>query len=310
VGDDRPLDDLVAGLRPASRGHFLEAQIGGKKAWIIALDEPLSGAALLRKRVQEILEGALVAAVSAPAPQVRGDDAKSYGEPPTGGVHLFLYREVPGDLARAVLPFGLAPSALSGPRWDEIRTTLAASFAGMERPVATFTAQVAVEAALGPAHAALVADTLEPWGASPGQPAERLVHLAEDLGVHGVDAGLRNGVDADLAGLDAIEKLFVSRRANVLRWIPPLVLQAMADFIGVIAQGMGSKVEWAECMPEPDGYTPPPLFRLTTAHAAAPIHLPIALHLVQWCVMPVLPGETLPPLSAWLADQVGPLEPR
>ena len=30
---------------------------------------------------------------------------------------------------------------------------------------------------------------------------------------------------------------------------------------------------------------------------------PIAHHLIRWCIMPVQPGEAVPPLSAWLREQ-------
>jgi hypothetical protein len=33
------------------------------------------------------------------------------------------------------------------------------------------------------------------------------------------------------------------------------------------------------------------------------IHIPIGLHLVQWCLLPLQPGEEAASLADWVADQ-------
>lgn len=274
----------------------MEATIAGAPAWILALDRDPGGAAALQRWAARHLEAAILAHVSAPCPRAVGETPEGYGAIPTGGVHLFVYAPIEGDVRRALAPFGLTPSELSGPRWDEVRAALREAVPDAPL-VATYSARVVARPALRSLHDALVADTEEVWGAAPGQPAARLLHVAHDL--------LGREHDADLAGLDAVEALIVDRTPGVLRWLPPLVLQALADLVGAVAlRTLGSRVEWAECAPEPDGFTPPPLLRLTTRRAPEPVHLPIAHHLVRWCVMPLLAGEQAAPLSAWLADEV------
>lgn len=301
MSDDRPLDSLIPGLRvPRSNGglHLMEASIAGAPAWVFGLDRDPGGAAGLQRWAAHHLEAALVARAAEPAPAVRGDHPEGYGVPPTGGLHLFLYASIAGNLSAALRPFGLVQSALSGPRWDEVRKGFGEAIAAPV-PVATFSAKVQMKPELARIHAALVADTGEPWGTEPGRPAARLLHLAADL--------LGTPLRADRAGLDAVEELVVDDAPEVLRWLPPLVLQALADLVGlVVEQDLQAPVEWAECAPEPDGYTPPPLFRLRTRRAEEPVHLPIAQHLVRWCVMPLRRGEVTVPLSAWLTDEIGP----
>lgn len=300
MSEDRPLDALIPALR-AARGtgglHLLEASIAGAPAWVLGLDRDPGGAAGLQRWAAQHIETAILARMAAPGPHVLGEDPTGYGEAPTGGLHLFLYADVAGNLARALQPFGLVPSELSGPRWDEVRTALAEGV-GSTAPRATFTARVRQRPELPALHRALIEDTLEPWGAAPGRPASRLLHLVDDL--------TGTSVEPDAEGLDLVESLLVDPTTDVIRWMPPLLLQALADLVGVVAQeALRVPVQWAECAPEPDGYTPPPLLRLETRRETEPVHLPIAEHLVRWCVMPLQKGEQPVPLSAWLADLVG-----
>ena len=63
------------------------------------------------------------------------------------------------------------------------------------------------------------------------------------------------------------------------------------------------RVEWAPSEPDELGLTPPPLVRAYLDDAW--VHIPLGLHLLRWCIMPLQPGEVVPPLSDWVLDQFG-----
>ena len=70
---------------------------------------------------------------------------------------------------------------------------------------------------------------------------------------------------ADARGLRTLEMLLVSQQAGAIRWIPPMLFQALGDFIGLLGQTLFDRhIAWALC--EPDGdFCTPPLLRLALA---------------------------------------------
>jgi hypothetical protein len=109
---------------------------------------------------------------------------------------------------------------------------------------------------------------------------------------------------ATLEALDRLEASIVSREVGVIRWIPPSLLQAACDLVGAIAaQEIGLPVQWAHCEADEQGIAPPPLLRVDAGEDL--VHIPIALHLLRWWVMPLREGEEPSPLSAWIRDQFG-----
>ncbi len=107
-----------------------------------------------------------------------------------------------------------------------------------------------------------------------------------------------------MAGLDLLETIFGQQRPGILRFIPPRFFLAIADTIGVVAaREFGAKVAWSDASPDDDGFAPPPLLRIATKEGEA--HIPAALHLLTWCIMPLADGEVAPALSEWALDQFG-----
>jgi hypothetical protein len=52
------------------------------------------------------------------------------------------------------------------------------------------------------------------------------------------------------------------------------------------------------CEPDPEtGLSPPPVLRVQ--RAGDTFHVPLAEHVLRWCVMPVRPDEGVPTLGAW-----------
>jgi hypothetical protein len=101
------------------------------------------------------------------------------------------------------------------------------------------------------------------------------------------------------AGIECLEAIVVQTGAGVIRWIEPLIFQALCDLIAVMAASQpGLDVEWGVCDPDPEsGLSPPPVLRVQRDGDA--FHVPLAEHVLRWCVMPVAPGESVPTLGAW-----------
>lgn len=136
----------------------------------------------------------------------------------------------------------------------------------------------------------------ESWGEKPGAPFGRLAGLLEERG--------DETLEPDSASLDAIEARLVQRAPGPIRWIPPMLFQALCDMVAAVAaKEHGAQVQWAECAPEEGGFAPPPVIR--AKGSGGWIHIPLGMHLLQWCVMPVMPGETIPSVSEWARDQFG-----
>jgi hypothetical protein len=134
------------------------------------------------------------------------------------------------------------------------------------------------------------------WGHTPGGPSRLLTRLVEeDLG---------GSLGADFDGLRRLEGWLVSRQVGPIRWIRPLLFQALCDYVGVAAQAvLRARVAWGECVPDESGLAPPPLFRVM--RGGQPVHIPVGLHVVRWCVMPLREGEAVPSLAEWVVDEFG-----
>jgi hypothetical protein len=142
----------------------------------------------------------------------------------------------------------------------------------------------------------MMADRLgrDVWGATPGGPSKLFATLAEPR------FNVRLGPNLD--GLRAFEMLAVQSQPGPIRWIPPLVFQALCDFVGVVlGLHFGIAVEWALSEPGPSGLAPPPLLRLHRDGRVT--HLAIGVHILRWCVMPIQPDEAIPSLAEWLESE-------
>ena len=81
---------------------------------------------------------------------------------------------------------------------------------------------------------------------------------------------------ADARDLHTFKILLVPQQAGAIRWLPPMLFQALCDFIGLLGQTLFDRhIAWALC--EPDGdFCTPPLLRLALA-SGKHIHIPIGL---------------------------------
>jgi hypothetical protein len=83
------------------------------------------------------------------------------------------------------------------------------------------------------------------------------------------------------------------------------VFQALCDSVAVVAaRALGKSIQWAESVSEEDDdFFPPPLVRAKLSDGWT--HVPVGLHLLRWCVMPLRPNERAESIVEWTVFQFG-----
>ena len=229
----------------------------------------------------------------------------SDGERRFKGLRLHIMQDLGWNAAASLRAFGFAPC--QEPVSDEQRRVIVAEAERTGRvsdghPHSSWRAEIrSPEGRLGERLAdidRMMAERMdnELWGETPGGPSHLLAtYVRKSFG---------EKVEATPQGLDSLELFLVQRTPGAIRWIPSVIFQALADFVGVVAaHHFGVKVSWAEAEDLGDGYGHPPLFRTEIRGEQVPV--PLGQPLLRWCMMPILDGEELPPLSAWAEDQFG-----
>lgn len=303
-----PLGELFPSLRSAPEvvgraavhPRVLLADDGIARSYVLVCwDDPGSVEALHRE-VRRRVEAALLADLC------RSPSSLREGALPAKALRLLFFCEPAQDPTPALRAFGLKRIELGlelAPAMAHVRGE--AQLTGRDvpdSPTSSWEARFAsppnergetllrLEAALAER---LGDDT---WGERPGAFYGALADASEALGL--------GAIPASGDGLDAVERLAIHYAPGPLRAIPPLVFQALCDMVGVVAvREHGRRVEWAASSGDDAGVPSPPLLRV--ASSDGPVHVPIGLHLLRWCVMPLAEGEIVPPVSDWVLDQFG-----
>ncbi len=235
------------------------------------------GAKALHEALGPIVEATLLAELSNPEP----------GPERLNALH-FVSVEPIDELQRALQAFGFVRSEPSSELAACIRGE--ASACGLAVPDAFGSVWTAT---VGGVDASAITEELAKfeWPAFGVQPGA----LARLLGTT-IDA------PPTPLGLDQVEAKLVDRTPGVVRWIEPRAFLALCDFVAVVlARAFEKTVQWAPSDTDEDGFVSPPLVRMKGTEGW--VHLPLGLHVLRWCVMPLLPGEEVPPLSHWAEDQ-------
>jgi hypothetical protein len=296
-----PLDDLVPGLRkkserwPALPVHprILEAaRDDGSHALAMASFAPAVSLKTFHAALKPLVEAALLSELSRPVEELRERAS------PLRGLELYAFAPQPFDATPALATFGLTKAPLEG---AEPRRTIALLrrecqlIDGLpgDEPVARYSAT------LSPSDHTLskpLADSLleragGAFGVEPGALARELCGW--------LDANGYPGVAPTRAGIERLEALIHHTRPFVIRWIEPLVFQALCDLIAVAALTTWKQgVEWGVCEADPDSLvTPPPVLRVNKERDT--FHVPLGEHVLRWCIMPTRVGEDIPSLGSW-----------
>lgn len=305
---DRPLDALLPELTTQSlpvpkeilHPRVLELGPSEGDAWVMAMWADPGTPQEIHRQVRRLLEATLLANLSRAA-----ETGEELDRVPST-LRLLIFSTTRSNVAEALKAFGFRLDKnipFAGDQLETLRQDgLRAGWDVPELPISTWTAPLVQPASNGREDLMAIHKRLRElinddcWGNTPGAFSRCAANLIR------IEQGIE--IDASLQGLDKFEDLLVQRNEiGSVRWIPAMLFQALADFIGVvIQQTYQHKVEWALCEPEDNGFGPPPVFRITRADGTEE-HLGIGLHLLRWSVMPILPGEEIPRLSAWLDSE-------
>jgi hypothetical protein len=302
-----PLDELAPGLRrrserlpaliahprvcraPTSEGHHVVALASFKAA---------QSARNFHLAFRPIVEAVLLHELT----QSRSELAERTS---LQSIQVYVFAALPFDPAAALGLLGLFPTTLDDGSAREAlallrREAQLVEDAPGQEPLLRFQALLAPPTpVVAELEKHLRMDTsLGVWGSQPGQLARRLADSLDSLG--------HSGVEPSRAGIERLEQVLVQHTPNTLRLIPPLCFQALCDLIAVAAHSTyDCEVQWAVCERDADtGLSPPPLIKVSGRHGDG--HVPLAEHLLRWCVMPRRADEQIPSLGAWAEHEFGP----
>ncbi len=280
VPDDAPREPVHVRVLPVSAAEGAELVFacwrdpGGARALFDAL----------RRRVEGSLLGELARV------------AEDLAESPSAltGLRFFSFADVDGT-DDAVRAFGFART---NGRDAQSRASLArvrheAELFGEEiedEPRVVYAAAAVQTPLARKVEEELVGITEDVWGRNPGAPFARMRNAIARAG--------GPTITADLAGVTACDELLFTDAPGVLRWLGPLTFQALADLVAVaIARDLEQRVDWAEAAPDEEGIAPPPMIRL-----GGSVHVPLALELLRFCVLPRSRDEKALSLSDWVRE--------
>lgn len=309
MSSERPLDALLPELSlqapaiPKTTLHPRILELGPSEgdAWILALWSDPGSAQALHTQVKNLLEATLVAHLC------RAPEAREALDRAPSSIQLLVFSTVAANIQTALRAFGFQHEAQGTIGGDRLQTLIQEGRTNgwqvPDQPVSVWTVRIhqpndtdAISAIHRRVRERLEGDF---WGNEPG----RFSMAAASIFEQELDLKLM----PDRAGLDAFESAIVPKNViNQIRWIPPILFQALCDFVGVVtAQLWKHNVEWALCEPDEGVFCPPPVFRVTRSDNKKQEHLGIAQHLMRWCVMPILPGEEIPSIYEWLESEFG-----
>ncbi len=293
ISEDRPLDSLLPELtRPGTRGagrgeapadavhrRVLDVELEEHREWAMACwYDP--GADALAEQLSRLLEVTFLS---------------EFTQPPTAtlverdfrAIRLLVFDTLGEASKDAVDALGFEPTDYVADEYVERMAAWReeAAAAGIDAP--TSPAEVYVAEIARPNES--IANRLEEiqrtmlaqldgevWGETPGGPSKL---MATYFRQH-----FNTTVAPNRDGLHAFELFLVQDKPGVLRWMPPLLFQALCDFVGVILQAEHHlNTQWALCVPDTYGFAPPPVLRVATD--AGYEHIPVGQRIVQWCIM-------------------------
>jgi len=295
VTERGPLDELFPGAR-AQREALPEVPVHPRvlevrdapevASFVVVVWPDAEDGAELQQLLARVIEATLLAELSRAPSDLHAD-----GDRRVGSLRLVSFAPIdPAALAR----FGLAPCE-ADESWREALAHVRgeASAAGREPPEnepllfrAAFTEPTEQLAQIERGLRAVGDEAM--FGVTPGALARQVGSL---LGV-------------DPADLDAMAAALVPDVFEQVRWVEPMLFQALCDAAGVhAARALKLPVQWAVSEPDDEGMAPPPLLR--TRGAAGDVHVPVGMELLRWCVMPLRAGESVPTLAEWCRDRFG-----
>jgi hypothetical protein len=297
VSEDRPLDSMVPEMRtlggagegapsdvPPVHPRVLEVGLESGSEWTMAIWSDPHGA--VAERVVSLLRATLTMEMSKPpTADLLARDFQA--------VRLLVFAELADQTIDRLEQFGFEQVEYAADQYEERmgawrKEAAAADIELPGAPASVWRLNIAhltgSDAQRVKGVARELTDRLDgqPWGATPGGVSRLLARrLESELDV---DIGM------DVAELDRMIDHLVPDVDHAIRWVPPVVFQALCDYVGVVAHGQYErKLQWGLCEETDEGLVPPPTFREPSGDEANTI--PIGRVMVDWLVFPKLGGE-------------------
>jgi hypothetical protein len=302
-----PLDQLVPGLRQkVERTRALPvhprvvharapaaAPADEERTIVLASFAAPASVRALHAALKPLVEAALLSELSRPAAELREDPSQ------LNGVELYTFVAASFEIAPALSPFALERVSLDHPHVHTALALLRREARLVEpqppdEPLARYRAPFARSAhplAAPLASALREAAPPDPWGSQPGVLARSCADRLSALGYPGVEPTRQ--------GIERLEAVVLGSDYGVVRWMEPLLFQALCDLVAVAAAATyGRPVQWGVCEPDPETQLSPPPVLLVERDGDS-FHVPLGEHVLRWCVMPSAIGESIPSLGAW-----------
>ena len=294
--EHRPLDALLPGLSesapledretgPPMNPSVLEVELERGYEWLYAGWSDPGGGIVLRTELERLMAVTLLWHLSTPADDV---DPRHFRF-----MRLLLFDDIAGNPGEALstLGFEISPYDPDSYRGRLLSLHELAEQAGWEipnRPRSIWEAEILEPEAplvgrMRDVEEALVQKLQgDFWGSEPGRPSKL---LSEQLRIQ-----FGTELEPNSKGLETLDVLLLDHTPQRIRWMTPMIFQAICDFIGVVIQNEYQRqVGWAESKIEPEtGQPQPPLLRVSKPEGAE--LLSIGLRVVQWYGLPQMPG--------------------
>jgi hypothetical protein len=296
-----PLDELVPGLRkkqerlpplPVHPRIVRPSLANGTHAIVLLSFRKAENVRGFHAALKPMIEAALLSELCMPRARL-----SSYSR--LSELVLLMFEAQPFDPAPALSPFGLEAVQLELHESAQIlalarREARTLSESVPDDPIAAYRVRaVSGQHPLAERlHEALLA--YGPEGAFGREPG-RMARTAADWLLTQAEYP---GVAPTRAGIERLESLVVTNQRGVLRWLEPLVFQALCDLVAVLGASQPHlHVEWGVSEPDEQDVAPPPVLRVTREDET--FHVPLGEHVLRWCIMPTRAGEQVPTLGAW-----------
>ncbi len=310
LSEDRPLDSLMPEMRGRDDGdaaddlhadapdevgaihpRVLEVGLEEGYEWSLACwSDP--GASQMRARFGNLVEATLLRKMSR-LPVWERDESRRFV-----AMRLLSFDSLAADSREVLGELGFEEEVYESDRYEERVAAWRQEARGAEidvpaRPVSVWQLPVERSASNAARLEAIASRTLETmgeqvWGETPG--------ALSRVAAREIEEAFGREIELGPEGLERLEACLTVDATDAIRWLEPILAQAICDFVGVVLHGTYSiQVQWGVCEPDPRGVVPAPMFRRPGTGRGETV--PIGRRILEWCVMPVSEGEEAPALA-------------